>query len=192
MRKGLGYGALLFAAVAVSCAGGGSGGGESVVPSGPSGSTLFDGSFVPAQQAPLAGEITAAEGNASSNLVTVSVQATGIDNLFQAGFDVVFDSSAVEFVTWSAGGVLEQGGDTPIYAVAPQAGRLVVAISRSSGAAGGITVGTTQPMIHLTFRVLTEGFSPLTLENGAVHDAQAPLPQPIPNLGWHGGQFEAR
>jgi len=172
-------------AVAISCGGGGTG--VSPIPEDPGGSTTLAGGFTPDQASPADSTVTMALGAASGNLVTIEINVTGVDDLFSADFDVSYDSNQVEFVNWSAGELLESGGNSPLYWLsAAQPGLVTVAASRAEGTSGGVDVGASQTLIHLVFRVTEVGASTVAFERATLLDAQHP-PQPIPGLSWHGG-----
>jgi hypothetical protein len=187
--------ALLIALSALSCGGGGSES-TSTVPALPDpdpvndsgGSTSLAASFVPAAADPAPGSIVLGQEEASGNVVSVFVRVVGGEDVYGAGFDLLYDGDVVEYVGWAPGSLLEVGGNTPIYSVSPQPGKLVVGVSRT-GPVAGIT--GTRKLIVLTFRVTEAGTSPASFDGGFLLDSQLPTPQPIPGLTWHGGQFQA-
>jgi len=184
---------LLFAVSALSCGGGGTEA-TSTVPDIPDpindsgGSTSLAASFVPDATTAAAGSIILGQEEASGNVVSVFARVVGGTDVYGAGFDLVYDGDVVEFVGWAPGSLLEVGGGTPIYNVSPQAGKLVVGVSRTGPVAG---VTGTRKLIILTFRVLEAGTSPASFSGGFLLDSQLPTPQPIPGLSWFGGQFQA-
>ena len=172
-------------AIAVSCGGGGTSG--SPIPEDPGGSTNLAGGFTPEEANPGDGTVAMALGAASGNLVTIEVNVTGVDNLFSADFNVTYDPQRAEFVNWSAGTILETGGNSPSYFLtATQPGTITVGATRTGGGSGGVDVGSSQTLIHLVFRVTEVGSSTLAFEQAALLDAQD-LPQQIPGLSWYGG-----
>lgn len=187
--------ALLVAVTALSCGGGGTEA-TSTVPDLPSpdpvndsgGSTSLAATFVPEAASPPAGSIILGQEEASGNVVSVFVKVVGGNDVYGAGFDLHYDGSVVEYIGWAPGSLLEVGGNTPIYSVTPQAGKLVVGVSRT-GPVTGIT--GTRKLILLTFRVTEAGTSPVSFSGGFLLDSQLPTPGPIPGLTWFGGHFQA-
>jgi len=177
--------AAICLGAAVCCGGGGTS--ESPIPEDPGGSTPLAGSFTPELASPGDGTVAMALGGASGNLVTVEVNVTGVDDVFSADFDVTYDPQQAEFVNWSAGTLLETGGNTPSYILtAVQPGLVTVGATRTGGSSGGVDVGASQTLINLLFRVTEPGASALTFQSASLLDAQD-LPQPIPGLSWFGG-----
>ena len=174
---------LLILASSLACGGGGN-----AVPEPPGGSSNLVASFIAAEPGPGADSITLAQGSVSNNIITIQVNVTDTDDVFGADFVVNFDPAFVEFLNWSQGSLLEQGGQTPLYLVSPQPGEVLVGASRLSGA---VDVIGTRNLINLTFRVLQAGSSAMDFENMALLDAQSPAPQTIPNLNWFGGDLQA-
>jgi len=174
---------LLLAATACS-----SGGGPAPGP-GP-GSNTLNGAFTPELANPGPNTMSAAEAGTAAELVTVAIQVTDMQNVFGSAFDLVYDPTLATFVGWSAGSLLEQGGNSPLYQVsATSSGRLVVGASRS-GAVGGADANGTVTLIHLTFRMNVAGSSLLTFQNTSVEDNSNP-PQAIPGLTAAGGTLSA-
>jgi hypothetical protein len=97
----------------------------------------------------------------------------------------------VAFVGWSAGGLLEEGGNQVTYIVSdkPSLGVVVVNATRV-GNEPAVDVTGAKTLVNLTFRVLTQGTSQLTFEGGVtLYDARIP-PQAIPGSSWHGGSIQ--
>jgi hypothetical protein len=103
---------LLNAAAALIGCGGGSGDGG--VTDG-DGSTTVSANFVADQPAPPASSVAFEKGPASSNLVTVRVDATGVSNVYGAAFELAFDGTLAEYVGFTQGSFFEQGGHVPTY-----------------------------------------------------------------------------
>jgi len=179
----LGIGFLLVVlVVATSCGGGGSSDGGTVG----GGQSNITASFLPDQPSPGSNSVALAQSTASGNLVTVRVNVFGVSGVYGGAFDVVYDAARLDYVGYSAGTLLEQGGNVPNYSVGvPQAGRVVVGASRT-GSTGVNANG--QAMILITFRVKVTGTSPITLENTQLLDSQLP-PQPIGGISWFAGTF---
>lgn len=170
----------------VACGGGGSdpvsnGGGGG-------GSNTISASFTPTQPSPTGpNEISMAQGSRSANTVTVRVEVTDTDDVFGASFDVDYDVSSIQYEGWSAGTILESGGNTPIYTVNATNGMVTVGASRSGGASG-VDVNGTQTLINLTFRVTDTGTMPIQFLNTVLFDNQQP-PQPMPGISWSAGDL---
>ena len=93
----------LFAiVVATACSSGGSDTGP-VIPG-------LAGGFTPDQGSPGSDTVSAGQGGASVDLVTVEINVTNVDDVYAAAFDLLFDSAQVTYMGWSAGNMLEQGG----------------------------------------------------------------------------------
>ncbi len=190
MKKTMFLFAALALTIGVSCGGSGGGDGGGAVGGGPGGSTIYNGSFVAGNGSPAAGDVAAVQGGTNSNLVTVGVTLTGVNDVFGASFDVRFDPTKVSYVSYTAGTVLERGGDQPVYLVTVQNGVVRIGASRSSGAAGGVDVGQTETLINLTFSVNAAGASSFAFEDGRLQNDSAP-PQNISGIDWFGGTFQA-
>jgi hypothetical protein len=172
---------LVVLVVATSCGGGGSdgdtvGGGQSTIA----------GSFVADEPSPGSDSVAIALSTTSGNLVTVRVNVVGVNGVYGGAFDVTYDSSKLEYVGYSPGTLLEQGGNSPNYsAAAAQAGRLVVGASRTGSTAVN---ANGQAIVNLTFRVQVAGTHPVVLENMQLYGNQIP-PQPISGISWFAGSF---
>jgi hypothetical protein len=106
--------------------------------------------------------------------------------VFGAAFDVEYDSTKMDYVGWSGGTLLEQGGNTPNYTVTlPQAGTVVVGASRTG--TNGVTASG-QAIVNLTFRVKQTGTFPVAVLNTVLYDSQNP-PQPISGITWFAGSL---
>ncbi len=175
---------VVLASVAVACGGGGGGSTGGVV--GPSGGPL-SATFIPDQPSPGNQTVAMAAGSASGDAFTVLVNVTGVSDVYGAAFDVDFNPSYVDYVGYSAGSLLEQGGVVVNYTVAsPQAGSVVVGASRT-GNVPGVDVTTSQTLVRLTFRVKTQGSFPLTFGNAALLDSGV---HPVAGLIWYGGSLK--
>jgi hypothetical protein len=146
-------------------------------------------SFVPEAVAPAPGTVTMAEAEQAGELVSVDVLVSGVDDLFGADFDVLFDPVLVEFVAWEPQALL---GTQPIATIAAAApGHLVVGASRH-GSEGAIDVGAAAALLRLTFRALDAGSSGVSFD----HADLLPVPGSggpgtIGGLSWHGGTVVA-
>jgi hypothetical protein len=183
--------AILLCALALSCSGGSSPSSDGgIIADPPGGSSNLVGSFVgelPGQPDNVA---TMAEASGSGDVVSVDIDLSDVDGVFGAAFDVGFEAGMAEYLAWSPGDLFESDGDLPLYSVTGLSDRVVVGISRSSGAVAGIDVVGTRTMITLTFRVTQPGSSPVTFANATLLDDQAP-PQTIDGIAWAGGTFQA-
>jgi len=188
---------VLLAAAAVACGGGGSdssSGGVIVDPptdpiNDSGGSTSLAAGFTAEEQQPGSGSVALSLSSVSGNLVTIRVRVVGVNDVYGAGFDLPYEAAHVDYVGWSAGNLLEVGGNAPIYTVAAQDGKLVVGASRS-GPVGGVDVSS-RYLIELTFRVRDAGSWAVGLENGFLLDPGPPAPTAIPGIAWFGGHLWA-
>jgi hypothetical protein len=156
---------------------------------GPGSNNLIAG-FTPQLSNPGPNTMSAAEAGIAAELVTVAIQVTDTANVFGSAFDLVYDPNLATFMSWSAGSLLEQGGNSPLYQVnATASGRLVVGASRTGSGTGANASGTVT-LIHLTFRMDGAGSSSLDFQNTSVEDDSNP-PQPIPGMSAGGGTLIA-
>lgn len=176
-RKNLFLVTTMLLVLSVGC-----GGSSDVAAGGGGGSNLIVASFVADEPSPGADTVSIAESNSSGNLVTLQVNVTDTNDVHTAAFDVVFDDSLVEYVGYTAGNLLEQGGNTPLYQVGPSAGRIVVGVSRG-GNTGTNAVGS-QVLMSLNFRAIAVGQSSLSVVNASLRDGNL---NSIPGVGWFGG-----
>jgi len=178
----------LFVVTALACGGGSDG---SPIPGGSGESNNLVASFTPDEPGPGAASIAMADGGVSGPVVSVRVNVTDVDNLFTADFGVTYDPALVEFIDWSPGFILEDGGNRPSYLLGTsQSGLVTVGASRTGGASGGVDVVGTRTLIILTFRARAAGASSIGFQSASLLDAQAP-PQTISGLSWHGGALTA-
>jgi len=148
--------------------------------------TQIGADFTPDVANPGSETVSMQRGSTSGNLATADISVTGVDNLYAASFDVVYDPAKVDFIRYSAGTILEAGGHTPHYDVQDNGhGRLVV-VAQRLGDVPGVDVAATQAVIRLTFRVGEVGVSRLDFENTNLVDDQIP-PQGIAGITWSGG-----
>jgi hypothetical protein len=174
---------LLLLPIATACGGGSS----SVVTDG--GNSLGAG-FVPAQPSP--GSNTAAMGTGTYGGSTVGIQVTVTDTnaVYGASFRVDYDSTRVQYVGWSPGLLLEQGGQHPTYQVdGHTSGTVFVGASRT-GNAPAVNVTSTETLIVLNFRVLQPGDTPLQFADEQLYNGQVP-PQSLSGIHWFGGTVNA-
>lgn len=142
--------------------------------------------FAPEKAKQGSNAVTMAEDSRSGDLVTIRVNGPGAVTVYGAAFDVAYDPSGADYIGWSKGTLLEQGGNAPNYTVAlPQNGTVVVGVSRT-GSTGAAASG--QPIVSLTFRVRRSGAFPLAFRNAALYDSQNP-PQPIAGISWLAGSL---
>jgi hypothetical protein len=170
--------ALFFLA---SCGGGG--GGDSISP--PSG---IAASFVPEEPNPSASTVAMAQASAAGDVVIVELRVTDTNGVYGAAFEVFFDSASVQYVNWSPGTLLEQGGNSPVYNVGldpSDSGHLLVGASRTGNVPGADASGS-RPLIRLAFRARRAGSFPLSFANAALFDAQNP-PASLSGISWFAG-----
>ena len=183
MRHGRTALLLLIAAAALIGCGGGGGGDEDPVGGG---GTTVAADFVADQPSPPASTVSMQKGPASSNLVTVKVDATGVSNIYGAAFELAFDGNLAEYTGFTYGTFFEQGGNNPNYTVSsPAPGQIVVGVTRTGNVPG---VGTTasKTMVNLTFRVKVAGSGGVTVPDAVLYDAQI-QPQPVSGISWEAG-----
>ena len=172
---------LIATAVLIGCGGGGDDGG--VIDDG---STTVTANFVADEPAPPASSVALEKGPASSNLVTVRVDVTGVSDVYGAAFELAYDGTLADFVGFTQGTLLEQGGHAPTYQVSsPNPGQVVVGVTRN-GAVPGVSTTSSKAIVNLTFRVKKAGIGAVTLPDAVLYDAQI-QPQPIANIDWHAG-----
>jgi Cohesin domain len=149
----------------------------------------FAGSFTPDAQNPGANTVymTGTPGSGSNaNLVTVHVFVSNTSDVYGASFDLEFDPNMAQFVNWTAGQVLEFGGQSVSYQInASTPGRVVVGVARTSGGVG-VTVPDEKPLIHLTLRVTDAGSTAVGFTSPALLNSQNP-PQPKTGVTFFGG-----
>jgi hypothetical protein len=145
-------------------------------------------SFEADQPSPSQGTVSMRQGSRSGDVVTVRIDVTGAQDLFGAGFDVVYDATRVEFVGYAPGTALERApGGSVVYEVGTaSAGRVVVGLSLV-GSGAGVDISGTAPLVHLSFRVLQEGAAPVAFDGMPALLDDQPEPQPITGLNWFGG-----
>ena len=176
--------AAISLALLTACGGGGGGGSTDggVV----TGGVAAD--FVSATTAPPFNSVSMAKTKLAGNLVTIRVSVSGLLDIYGVAFDLAYDGSKVEYVSWSPGRVLELGGMAPNYAVSsPASGRLVVGASRT-GPVNPVDVKGADALIHLVFRVKEKGAFPVEMLDGTLYGPQLP-PAPIAGTTWFGGEF---
>jgi len=164
----------------VACGGGG--GGDVV--RGPS--SNLEASFTAAMTNPGANTVNMGAGTAADDHVTVRVRVTDTSGVYGAAFDLIYNPIMVEYIDWSPGSFLEQGGQTPNYTVQEQQpGRVVVGVSRT-GNAGGATATGSPVLVDVVFRVIQAGNSNVTIQNGVLTNNQIP-PGALSGIVWFGG-----
>lgn len=178
---------LLALVFALGCGGGGD---DSGIGGGSGGSNNLTANLIPEEPGPGSGSVSMQPGALSGNLVVIECTVTDANDVFGAAFDVTFDPTTAEYVSWAAGDLLEQGGQTVAYQVTNSApGRLVVGASRA-GSASGSTASGNRVVIELTFRVIAPGSSDVNWDNASLLDAQSP-PQAISGVNWYAARFVA-
>ena len=184
MRHGRTTLLILMAAVGLIGCGGGSGDGGVTDP-GPT----VSANFLPVDTSPPQSSVALQKGPASGNLITVRVDVTGVSNVYGAAFELSFDGTLAEYVGFTRGSFLEQGGHTPTYQVSsPAPGLVVVGVTRN-GAVAGVGTSGSMPIVNLTFRVLKAGTGAVDLPDTVLYDAQI-QPQPVTGIGWLSGSLQ--
>ena len=97
----------------------------------------FSASFLAEEPNPEDETVSAHEGATIGSQVTVEIRVTGTNDIYGATFDLIFDPSMVNFVDFTEGSLLEQGGQSPDYVVQqPQSGQLIVTVTRQGNVPG--------------------------------------------------------
>lgn len=171
---------MILVSVGCSSGGGGAiGGGGLVI------------SLTPDDPSPGALTVSMAEDSSGGGLITVAVRITGTDNVFAALFKVLHPTSGVEFVSHSAGSLLEGGGQQVAYFVNENTpGELSVDIARLGG--GGVDATGTVPVVLLTYRVTAAGSFDLAFQDAVLLDGGPPTPGLITGLSWSAGTLVAQ
>ncbi len=171
---------LILALLGAPACGGGGGGN-----SGPGGSpSPIAAGFVPDRPSPAGNTIAMALGPTSNDIVTVRVNITDTNGVYATAFEVPYDDVYTSYLGYTPGTALEQGGNSPNYTVAANAGRIVIAVSRTGSTATDV-VGS-KPVLNLQFRVKATGVFPVTIVNAVAYDNQS-TPQPLPGILWFAG-----
>ena len=105
---------LISAAALIGCGGGSGGEGDPT----DGGSVTVAADFVPDDPSPDASTVTLQRGAASSNLITVRVDATGVSNIYGAAFELAFDGTLAEYVAVESRNLAPLPGDVDGEAVA--------------------------------------------------------------------------
>ena len=118
----------------------------------------------------------------SGNTLSVDIKVNNVSNVYGAAFDVDFDSSKMTYDSYSAGSLLESGGNAVSYQAGLQSGnsgKLIAGISRQAGASG---VSGSGILITLKFKVT--GNSAISFSNNSLKDSTN---QSISGVTWSGG-----
>lgn len=179
----------LLAVIILTACGGGGGDGDAVPPDPTGGgSSLIGAGFTGAVANPGANTVSMSRRSVSGNMVTVNVNVTDTNDVYGASFDVTYDSSFADYVSWTGGTLLEEGGHSPYYNVYEATpGRIVVVASRS-GSVPAVDVTGTTVLIRLTFRVNSTGASAVGFENAHLSNASVP-PDNLIGITWEGGDL---
>lgn len=178
--------ALSCLAVVAACGGGG-GGGTPVAPIIGPGPTPVQASFSTEQSNPGSLSVAMAPATTNASAVGVAVTVTGTSGVYGAGFDLLYDASKVSYLGYTAGNLLEQGGNAPNYTIhSPQAGLVVVGASRT-GSVSGVNVTSTRTLVILNFQVNDKGDFPSSFRNMYLLDSSV---NSIPGLTWYAGSFK--
>jgi hypothetical protein len=185
------FNTVLFLGVLVLAACGGSGGGDDPDPVVDAGGGVpksgVSASFTPNNPNPGADNtVWMDQASAVGDTITVAIRITDTGSLHTAGFDVIFDDVAMDYLGYNQGSLFEQGGNAPTYQVGSQPGRIVVGISRS-GSSETAAVGS-KTAIELVFTVNAAGTWPVTLANYDLLDSNVTV---IPGISWWGGNAVA-
>ena len=180
------FAALLAATASLSCSGGGGGG-----PVTPGPAPSFITSFTPDQPNPGNNSVALSQASGGSSLLTVSVDVTGVNDVFGASFRITYDPALVEFENWSPGSLIEGSGATALYQVSAITPGVVDVGVSCAGCATGIDVGSSSTIIDVIFRAIASGSSALGFVSPDLLDSQSP-PGPIAGITWDGGTMTAQ
>jgi hypothetical protein len=124
--------------------------------------------FTPSNNPPAANSLTLQAGSASGDTFTVLIQATAINDVFGATFDLTYDPDVLDVVSWSAAGsFLEVGGSVPVFLTFPTDpvdanGTVEFTISRLAPSPA-VDVAGTQTLFSVTFEATdTVGNTPIS------------------------------
>lgn len=181
--------ALLFVVAAlVGCSGGGDSSAGVISDGG--GSSTLSARFDPEQPAPPSGSVSLQSGASSGNAQTVIVEALDVNDVYAVSFEVTYDPSAVDFLSYASGNAFEIGGTTVNYDVVEiSPGRLSVTVTLL-GSVPAIDIVGSREIVRVTFRVGEAGTFPVTIHNPVVFDDQVP-PQAVSGVAWFGGSLRA-
>jgi general secretion pathway protein D len=107
------------------------------------------------------------------DFVTFTLAAENVKGLSHAPIRLAWDADVLEFVSAEEGGFLKSDGATTQFMVAPgeTPGTLDIALSRRTGAAGG--VDGSGVLVTLTFLARAPGMSPIVTTGSRFLDASA-------------------
>jgi hypothetical protein len=124
--------------------------------------------------------------------VLIDINITDTAGVFGAAFTVTYDTSMATYAAYSAGTLLEQGGQSVFYDVnESQPGQVDVVATRLTQGAPGADANGSIPVIRLRFDVDEVGGNTLAFQANTLWDASQPLPQPVAGVSWHGGAIVA-
>ncbi len=191
MRRAMHLAVVALVVAAVACGGGGSTGGTIGPSPSPITASFVSDPGAPSPSSPLT--VTMSQGAVTDDLVTVQVNVSGTNGVAAAAFYVACDTangcvpSNVEFVSWSAGSLLETGGASANYSASAQGAWPVVVGASRTGGVSGVDVTTLKTLVKLTFRLKATGSFKLTVQNAALIDSSR---QPIPGVSWYAGSLQ--
>lgn len=175
--------ALVAACSACIACGGGSGASDGGTTGEPS--TLV-ADFIAEENLPPSESVALSRQGSQRDLVTVRASVRSTDGVYGAAFDLTWDGTMADFMGWSKGEFLEQGGNKPTYQVSsPSPGLLVVGATRTGNVAA-VDVSGTRALVNLTFRVKKSGTNSIEIHDPVLYDVAVP-PQPLTGIRWFAG-----
>jgi len=163
------------------CGGGGGGNGQPIPPS-------IAVSFTAAKAIPDAMDVSLQKKSQSGDSFTMDVVITGVNNVFSASFDIVYNSTILDYINYTEGTFLSENGQVATsFLVSDQTGRLVVGATRL-GQVPGVNAAGNEILMSIAFKAKKAGSSSVSFENNNLLD---PTPAPIQGLEWFGGTATA-
>lgn len=128
----------------------------------------------------------AGAGDTTATTFTLTVNATGVNDLYGIAFDLSYPQSVLSFQQATEGTVLNAGGGTQTSMQVAEAsnGDLVVGLSRL-GSVGGFSGSGT--LLTLTFSITAGGSGGIDFSANHAYDSNG---APIDAMQWVGGTLE--
>lgn len=164
----------------------GSGDEAPVTTGGPSSSLVA--SFAADRTNPDSLDVRMNPGGGAGDQLTVDVQIVDTQGVYGAGFELTYDTTVADYLGYSAGTLLEQGGRSVNYTVIESTpGRVLVSASRT-GAVPGADANGAVPLVRLNFRAEQVGASDFRFDLPFLVDENL---QDLTGIDWFGGTFTA-
>jgi len=176
---------FLLIPMAVGC---GSSGTSAVVADG---NLSLGGGFVAQQPDPPPNSTALEPGIAHGDAVSIQVTVTDTQRVYGGAFRIDYDPGHAQFLGYSPGTLLEQGGYAATYQVdgSSTPGQVLIGASRTGDVPAAQVTGAA-PIIVLNFRVLQPGSTTVAFSNEQLYDGQVP-PQTLHGVQWFGGSLQA-